>query len=306
MLDTDLCWCGSNKAYKDCHKQFDEHLNSIKLKAFKGQKRPPRNIIKNEKDIEGIRKSGIINNGALDLIASKICAGMDTETINLLAHNYIVEHGGIPACLNYEGYPKSICVSINNVVCHGIPSRDIVLKDGDIVNVDVTTILDGYYADASRMFMIGNVSNKARKLVEVTKECMEIGIKAIKPWSFVGDIGAVVEHHAHKHGYSVVEDLVRMNIISEEEAMTHPIRNHITRAMGTDEMVIVDIFREKLKPQDKILMATDGLTGYVLDDKIKELLKKDEDLDVVTKNLINFANEVSGKDNTSVILIQKS
>lgn len=207
MLDTDLCWCGSNKAYKDCHKQFDEHLNSIKLKAFKGQKRPPRNIIKNEKDIEGIRKSGIINNGALDLIASKICAGMDTETINLLAHNYIVEHGGIPACLNYEGYPKSICVSINNVVCHGIPSRDIVLKDGDIVNVDVTTILDGYYADASRMFMIGNVSDKARKLVEVTNECMEIGIKAIKPWGFVGDIGAVVEHHAHKHGYSVVEDL---------------------------------------------------------------------------------------------------
>ena len=106
--------------------------------------------------------------------------------------------------------------------------------------------------------------------------------------------------------HTVVEDLVRMNIISEEEAMTHPIRNHITRAMGTDEMVIVDIFREKLKPQDKILMATDGLTGYVLDDKIKELLKKDEDLDVVTKNLINFANEVSGKDNTSVILIQKS
>ena len=83
------------------------------------------------------------------------------ETVNLLAHNYIVEHGGIPACLNYEGYPKSICVSINNVVCHGIPSRDIVLKDGDIVNVDVTTILDGYYADASRMFMIGDVSPKS-------------------------------------------------------------------------------------------------------------------------------------------------
>lgn len=106
--------------------------------------------------------------------------------------------------------------------------------------------------------------------------------------------------------HSVVEELVRANVITEEEARNHPRRNHITRAMGTDEMVIVDIFREKLKPQDKILMATDGLTGYVLDDKIKELLKKDEDLDVVTKNLINFANEVSGKDNTSVILIQKS
>lgn len=106
--------------------------------------------------------------------------------------------------------------------------------------------------------------------------------------------------------HSIVEDLVRMNIISEKEAMTHPIRNQITRAMGTEEMVVVDIFREKLKPKDKILMTTDGLTGYVLDDKIKELLKCDENLDIVTKNLIDFANEVSGKDNTSVILIQKS
>ncbi len=163
--------------------------------------------IKNEKDIEGIRKSGIINNGALDAIAQNICAGMDTETINRIGHNYIVEHGGIPACLNYEGYPKSLCTSINNVVCHGIPSRDVILKDGDIVNVDITTILDGYYADASRMFMIGNVSQKAKTLVEETKKCMEIGINAIKPWGFVGDIGAATEHYAHKKGYSVVREL---------------------------------------------------------------------------------------------------
>lgn len=207
MLDTDLCWCGSGRAYGQCHKNFDEHLRSIKLKRSRQQSKPPRKLIKNDKDIEGIRKSGIINNGALDLIGRQICAGMDTETLNLMAHNYIIEHNGIPACLNYEGYPKSVCISINNVVCHGIPSRDTVLKDGDIVNVDITTILDGYFADASRMFMIGNVSSKAKKLVEVTKECMELGIEAIKPWSFVGDIGAAVQHHAHKHGYSVVTQL---------------------------------------------------------------------------------------------------
>ena len=106
--------------------------------------------------------------------------------------------------------------------------------------------------------------------------------------------------------HSVVEDLVRMNIISEEEAMTHPIRNHITRAMGTDEMVIVDIFRKKLKPHDKILMATDGLTGYVLDEKIEEILTSDDNINVITNNLIEFANDVSGKDNTSVILIEQS
>lgn len=106
--------------------------------------------------------------------------------------------------------------------------------------------------------------------------------------------------------HSVVEDLVKMNIISEEEAMTHPIRNHITRAMGTDDMVIVDIFREKLQPKDKILLATDGLTGYVVDDVIKEILSNSDNLDQVANNLIDFANETSGKDNTSVIVIEKS
>ena len=105
--------------------------------------------------------------------------------------------------------------------------------------------------------------------------------------------------------HSVVEDLVRMNIISEEEAMTHPIRNHITRAMGTDNMVAVDIFREKLKENDKILLATDGLTGYVVDEKIKEILSENEDVDEATKKLIDFTNETAGKDNTSVILIKR-
>ena len=207
MTRNDLCWCGSGKKYKKCHLDFDARLDAMKFDVFRGQARPPKKIINNEMDIEGIRQSGVVNDGALDLIAGMIRPGIDTESLNLAAHNYIVEHGGIPACLNYEGYPKSICISVNEVVCHGIPSKSTILKEGDIVNVDITTILNGYYADASRMFMIGQVSPAAERLVNVTKECMEMGIAAVRPWHFLGDIGAVIEDLAHKNGYSVVTEL---------------------------------------------------------------------------------------------------
>ena len=198
------CWCGSGKKYKKCHLSLDEKLKAYELKGYEV---PPREIIKNEADIAGMKKAAIINNAVLDLVGEKICAGMCTEEINTLVHNYTTEHGGTPAPLNYEGYPKSVCVSINNVVCHGIPSEDTILKEGDIVNVDVTTIVEGYYADASRMYKIGKVSDEAERLVRVARECMEKGIQAIKPWGFLGDIGAAVQEHAEKNGYSIVIDL---------------------------------------------------------------------------------------------------
>ena len=200
----DPCWCGSGKKYKKCHLALDEKIKAYELKGYEV---PPREIIKNEADIAGMKKAAAINNAVLDLVGEKIHAGMSTEEINTLVHNYTIEHGGIPAPLNYEGYPKSVCVSINNVVCHGIPSEDILVQEGDIVNVDVTTIVDGYFADASRMFMIGEVSEEAARLVRVAKECMEKGIEAIKPWGFLGDIGAAVQEHAEKNGYSIVIDL---------------------------------------------------------------------------------------------------
>ncbi|WP_252244842.1 MULTISPECIES: methionyl aminopeptidase [unclassified Clostridium] len=198
------CWCGSGLKYKRCHLEFDEKLESLRLK---GEIVPPREIIKSSEDIEGIRKSSEVNNGVLDLVASKIKAGMSTLDIDKLVYDYTVEHGAIPAPLNFEGFPKSVCTSINNEVCHGIPDEKIILKDGDIVNVDVSTILNGYYSDASRMFMIGEVSEDAKKLVEVAKECMEAGIKAIKPWGHLGDIGAACQEVAHKNGYTIVRAL---------------------------------------------------------------------------------------------------
>ncbi|NFO32804.1 methionyl aminopeptidase [Clostridium botulinum] len=198
------CWCGSGLKYKRCHLEFDEKLESLKLK---GEIVPPREVIKSPEDIEGIKKSSEVNNGVLDLVASKIKAGMSTLDIDKLVYDYTVEHGAIPAPLNFEGFPKSVCTSINNEVCHGIPDEKIILKDGDIVNVDVSTILNGYYSDASRMFMIGEVSEGAKKLVEVAKECMEAGIKAIKPWGHLGDIGAACQEVAHKNGYTIVRAL---------------------------------------------------------------------------------------------------
>ncbi|NFH78722.1 type I methionyl aminopeptidase [Clostridium botulinum] len=198
------CWCGSGLKYKRCHLEFDEKLESLRLK---GEIVPPREVIKSPEDIEGIKKSSEVNNGVLDLVASKIKAGMSTLDIDKLVYDYTVEHGAIPAPLNFEGFPKSVCTSINNEVCHGIPDEKVILKDGDIVNVDVSTILNGYYSDASRMFMIGEVSAEAKKLVGVAKECMEAGIKAIKPWGHLGDIGAACQEVAHKNGYTIVRAL---------------------------------------------------------------------------------------------------
>lgn len=167
---------------------------------------PPRKIIKTPEQIEGIRRSALINTAVLDHVAAHIHEGMSTEEIDTLVYDFTLSHGAIPAPLHYEGFPKSVCTSINDEVCHGIPDKNTRLQDGDIINVDVSTILNGYFSDASRMFMIGNVSPAYRKLVDVTRECLELGIKAARPWGFLGDIGEAIQKNAESHGYSVVRD----------------------------------------------------------------------------------------------------
>lgn len=168
---------------------------------------PTRELIKTPEQIEGIRQSGVINTAVLDLVAKEIRAGMSTADIDKLVHEYTLSQGAIPAPLNYEGFPKSVCTSVNEVVCHGIPSEEEILEDGDIINVDVTTIYNGYYADASRMFIIGKTTPEKEKLVRVAKECLEIGMQAAKPFGFLGDIGYAIEKHAKKNGFSIVRDL---------------------------------------------------------------------------------------------------
>ena len=173
----------------------------------KGKLCPSRALIKTPEQIEGIRRAGRLNTALLDLVAEKICEGMTTEEIDRIVYDFTTAHGGIPAPLNYEGFPKSVCVSKNDVVCHGIPSEDEVLEEGDIVNVDVTTILDGFFADASRMFIIGKTSAERERLVKVAKECLDIGAEVCKPYTFVGDMGNAIAKHAHKNGFTIVRDL---------------------------------------------------------------------------------------------------
>ncbi len=188
-----------------------EELTELDKKVLSFQNRgclvPSRDLIKTPEQVEGIRRSGVVNTGVLDLVAQEIHEGMTTLEIDQLVYDYTVAHGAIPAPLNYEGFPKSVCTSVNEVVCHGIPSESEVLKEGDIINVDVSTILDGYYSDASRMFVIGKTTPEKQKLVDVARECLEIGMEAARPFGFVGDIGNAIEKHAKKNGFSVVRDL---------------------------------------------------------------------------------------------------
>ena len=173
----------------------------------KGKVVPTRDLIRTPEEIEGIRRSGVVNTGVLDEVARQIHAGMSTLEIDQICYDYCTSHGATPACLGYEGFPKSVCTSINEVVCHGIPKAEDVLEEGDIINVDFTTILDGYYADASRMFIIGKTTPEKEQLVRVAKECLEIGMEAARPYGFVGDIGHAIEKHAKKYNYGVVRDL---------------------------------------------------------------------------------------------------
>ncbi len=197
---------GKSQLAEDEAAKLTEIGQKIKAYKAKGCRVPSHKMIKTAEQIEGIRKSAAINTAVLDLVAEQIHAGMSTEEINTLVYNYTVAHGAIPAPLNYEGFPKSVCTSLNDEVCHGIPDKRVILRDGDIINVDVSTILNGYFSDASRMFMIGGVRSEVRKLVEVARECLELGFKAARPWGFLGDIGAAVQEHAEKHGYSVVRE----------------------------------------------------------------------------------------------------
>ena len=197
------CWCGSGKKYKKCHAAIDERLQECYLN---GQEVIYRHLLKTPEDIEGIKRSAAINIGVLDMVAERIAPGVTTAEVDQWIYDYTVEHGGIPADLNYEGFPKSVCTSINDVVCHGIPSERDVLCEGDIVNVDCSTILDGYFSDSSRMFCIGEVSPERKKLVDVTRESIQRGLAQVKPWNTLGDMAHAVQTYVEENGFNVVRE----------------------------------------------------------------------------------------------------
>ena len=200
----DPCWCKSGRKYKVCHQAFDQKIAKF---ADEGHIVPDHSMIKTEDQIAGIKESAKINIAVLDYVAEHIREGMSTEEIDRMVYERTTAMGGIPAPLNYQGFPKSVCTSVNDQVCHGIPSEQEILKSGDIINVDVSTILNGYFSDSSRMFCIGEVSPEKKRLVEVAKECIEKGLEQVKPWGFLGDMGQAVHDHAFANGYTVVREI---------------------------------------------------------------------------------------------------
>lgn len=260
------CWCGSGKKYKHCHEDFDKKLAVLKAQH---KKVPTHEMIKSEEDLKWIREAARINNGALDLVAANIKAGMTTNEIDQMVHDYTIEQGGIPAPLNYEGFPKSCCTSINDQICHGIPD-DTVLKDGDIINVDCTTIYNGHYADASRMFCIGEVSDKAKKLVDVTKECLEAGLAAVKPWGHLGDVGAAITEVAHKNGYSVVVDYCGHGVgngFHEDPIVPHVGRKGTGIILAPGMVFTIEPMINEGRP-NLFIDADNGWTSYTSDGKL--------------------------------------
>ena len=198
------CPCGSGLKFKKCclgkNTQPVSDIKALYAKRYKIR-------LKDRQDIEGIRIAGRLVLETLDMVAEKIQPGIQTDEINSWVHKYTLANGGIPAPLNYRGFPKSVCVSINEVICHGIPGPQR-LKDGDIVNVDITTILDGYYADASKTLFIGSPDENARKIVGVAKECLRRGMNQVCPGKTIGDIGWAIQSYAENQGCSVVREFV--------------------------------------------------------------------------------------------------
>lgn len=200
----DPCPCGSGLKHKKCC-----HGQPLKPSGDRGAAyaRKHRIQLKGAADVDAIRKAGRLALDTLDLVEAAIRPGLKTDEINTLVHEYTVRHGAVPAPLNYRGFPKSVCVSVNEVICHGIPGERI-LEDGDIVNVDVTPILGGYYADVNKTFFVGAPNADARKIVAVARDCLREGIDAVKPGNRLGDIGWAIQHTAESQGCSVVREFV--------------------------------------------------------------------------------------------------
>ena len=198
------CPCGSGLKYKKCclgkNGEFAPDLSETYQRKYGIR-------LKKKFEIEGIRKAGQLVLETLNLVESKIAPGVITDEINTLVHEYTLKNGATPAPLNYRGFPKSVCVSINEVICHGIPGNRVI-KDGDIVNVDVTSILNGYYADANKTFFAGNPNSDARNIVAIARECLRRGMAAVKPGNTLGDIGWNIQTYAEAQGCSVVREFV--------------------------------------------------------------------------------------------------
>lgn len=237
------------------------------LRELKVADVPSDSLIKTQEQIDGIRESGKINTGVLDYVASKIKEGVTTEDIDIWVKEYTEGHGAICAPYQYQGFPKHVCTSIDDVVCHGIPSKKMVLTEGMIINVDVSTIYKGYYSDASRMFVIGQTTSEKQRLVDVCKQCLEVGIKQVKPMGRIGDIGYAIENLAINNGYKVVRDYCGHgvgNAFHEDPMVTHYGKKN-TGCLMVPGMVFTIEPMLNMKKSGVRVSVIDGWTAYTKD-----------------------------------------
>jgi methionyl aminopeptidase len=227
-------------------------------------------IIKTSEQIEGIRQSSQLAGRTLTYISEYVKPGVSTEFLDQKIEEYIVAHGAVPATKGYNGFPKSSCISPNEVVCHGIPSGKVTLKEGDIINIDVTTILNGFYGDTSRMFCIGEVSEKARKLVETTKHCLDLGIQQVKPGNYFGNIGFVISRYAKAQGYSVVYEFCGHGVglqFHEEPQVDHTSRRNTGPIMQPGMIFTIEPMINEGRPTTRV-DKVDGWTARTVDNRL--------------------------------------
>ena len=227
-------------------------------------------IIKTPEQIEKIRKSCELAGETLLYISEFVKPGVDTEYLDNKIDEYIRKNGAVPAPLGYHGYPKSSCISLNNVICHGIPSKNIIIKEGDILNIDVTTILDGFYGDTSSMFCIGEISPVADKLVKTTKHCLNLGIQQVFPGNYFGNIGFAISRYAQAQGFSVVYEFCGHGVgveFHEEPQIDHISRRNTGLLMKPGMIFTIEPMINEGKPKADI-DEQDGWTARTVDHKL--------------------------------------
>ncbi len=251
-------------------------------------------IIKTPEQIEGIRQSSKLAGQTLNFIAEYVKPGVSTEYLDDLIRDYMMDHRATPATLNYNGYPKSSCISPNNVICHGIPSKKIILNEGDIINIDVTTILDGYFGDTSRMYAVGEISADAQKLLDSTKHCLNLGINEVRPNNLFGNIGFVISRYAQANGYSVVYEFCGHGIgleFHEEPQVDHIARRNSGQLMRPGMVFTIEPMINQGKPRVTI-DPHDGWTARTIDDKLSAQY---EHTVLVTSTGVEVLTDVNGE-----------
>lgn len=251
-------------------------------------------IIKTPEQIEGIRKSSKLAGQTLEYIAEFVKPGVSTEFLDQKIEAYLREHGAIPATLGYGGYPKSCCISLNEVVCHGIPSENEILREGDILNIDVTAILNGYYGDTSRMFTVGEVSPEALDLIEVTKHCLDLGIQQVRPGNQFGNIGHAISKYAKSQGYSVVYEFCGHGVgvhFHEEPQVDHTSRRNTGPVMRPGMTFTIEPMINQGRP-GTVVDKTDKWTARTVD---KKLSAQFEHTILVTETAFEVLSDVTGE-----------